>query len=559
MNLFARACDSIASTPGKLDKVGLLAEYFRSLDDADLESAARFFTGNPFAQREQKSLSLGGNTVVAAARNVWGFSDEELAASYREFGDLGSALAALVRPSVRLGLFEETLRPASLKIFFDQIAAASGPRASTARRTLCERIFTACRTPEEAKYVVKIVTGDLRIGLREGLVVEAVALAFERTADEVRRAVMASGDIGSVAVAARHNKLDGIAVVYGSPLGFMLASPMLYGSAYRELHGSRWIAENKFDGIRVQAHKADDRVQLFSRTLNDVSHSYPEVVEALRRVPGKFILDGELVAHRDGVVLPFRYLQARLQRKTVSQDLLADIPVSYVAFDILAQDDTLLLDHAWLERRKRLEQSIAPGNPIDIASYVAIPVQGATGALHAAFERSRAAGHEGLMLKREDAPYHPGRRGKWWLKLKRELATLDVAVVGVEWGHGKRAKVLSDYTFAVRDRDGGLTTIGKAYSGLTDREIADLTDWFLAHKAPGALPGNRRAIAVQPSVVLEVAFDVIQKSSLHGSGFALRFPRIVRIRDDKPASEIDGIERVEEIYAAMLEREGVSR
>lgn len=556
MRAFAEVCDSIARVPGKLEKVERLAAYLRSLDDANLEAAARFFTGNPFAQREQKNLSLGGSTIVAAARNVWNFTDEELSAAYRQSGDLGSALGSLWRAPMRLGLFAEPLTPVSLKSFFERIARASGKHSATLRQQLCEQILASCITVSEATYAIKIITGDLRIGLREGLVTDAIARAFDCDPAGVRRAAMACGDIGNVGVAARHGALDGIAVAYGSPVQFMLASPVAYGSTYRELDGAAWILEDKYDGIRAQAHKRGSDVRLFSRTLNDVSPSYPEVIDALRAMAGDFIVDGELIAHRGEAVLPFRYLQARLQRKTISPDLLADVPVRYACFDLLAAGSVFLLDEPLLERRRRLAEAIVPCVSVTVATYR--PLGGtASDEIHAQFEDARARGHEGLMLKRVDSPYSPGRRGKWWLKLKKELSTLDVVVVVVEWGHGKRAKVLSDYTFAVRGRNGDLSTIGKAYSGLTDAEIADLSVWFLAHKTGGALAGNSRAMRVEPSIVLEVAFDVIQKSALHQSGFALRFPRIVRIRDDKPANDIDSIERVEELYDSMLRREGL--
>jgi DNA ligase-1 len=549
---FARACESIAATPAKTEKVARLAEYLRALDDADLESAARFFTGNPFAQRDQKNLSLGGNTIVAAAKNVWGVTDAQLSASYREHGDLGAALSPFVRLPIDLGLFTETLTPASLRVIFEEIAGASGKMAGKRRLHLCERILASCRDPLEAKYVIKIMTGDLRIGLREGLVIEAIGLAFDAPHHDVRRAAMAAGDIGSVAVAARHHSLHGVHIAYGAPIGFMLASPIQYGSAYKELHDAKWIVEDKFDGIRAQAHKSGDKVRLFSRTLNDVSHSYPEVVEALRAVSGDFILDGELVAQRNGSVLPFRYLQARLQRKVVTNELLAEVPVAYMCFDLLAFGDEFLLDEPLAHRRERLLNAVHPRPHLDIAASNEI-ANGAD-ALHNRFEDARARGHEGLMLKRADSPYHPGRRGKWWLKLKRELSTLDVVVVAVEWGHGKRAKVLSDYTFAVRGEHEEMLTIGKAYSGLTDAEIAELTQWFLSHQT-----GRRGyAISVEPRIVLEVAFDIIQPSDLHESGFALRFPRIVRVRDDKPPEEIDTIDRVRELYQEMLTREGLN-
>jgi DNA ligase 1 len=253
-------------------------------------------------------------------------------------------------------------------------------------------------------------------------------------------------------------------------------------------------------------------------------------------------------------VLPFRYLQARLQRKVVSPELLQEVPVVYACFDVLAAGNEYLVYAPLSVRRARLKATIVPRPHVALVEQTDLEMSSDGEALHRLFGSARNRGHEGLVLKRLDAPYHPGRRGKWWFKLKRELSTLDVAVVAVEWGHGKRANVLSDYTFAVLGHDGELQPIGKAYSGLTDAEIAELTQWFLGHQT-GRFG---HAIAVEPRIVLEVAFDVIQKSTLHASGYALRFPRIVRIRDDKPPSEIDTIERVEEIYRAMLEREGVT-
>lgn len=554
MIAFAAVCEAVAGTASKLEKVRLVGDYLATLGDDDLAAAARYFTGNPFAAHDQRSLALGGRTIVAAAQAVWGFTDAQLGQSYREHGDLGAALCPFVRPAPVLALFTQTLTPALLKAILDDIAAASGKAAGRKRRVLCERILGACTTGSEAKYVIKIMTGDLRIGLREGLVVDAIASAFERPVDDVRRATTAAGDIGLVAVSAKAGTLDGIAVRYGAPIAFMLASPVLYGSSYKELASGEWIVEDKFDGIRAQIHKDGQTVRIFSRTLNDVSHSYPEIVAAVRCLDASVILDGEIIARRNARVLPFRYLQARLQRKDVSAGLLAEVPVAYACFDLLALNEQFLLDETLLERRASLASIFREGEHLLLAKWRPLQRAADSAALHARFDEARAAGHEGLMLKRSDSPYLPGRRGKWWLKLKRELSTLDVVVVAVEWGHGKRAKVLSDYTFAVRSITGELLTIGKAYSGLTDAEIAQYTPWFLNHQT-----GKRgHALAVEPVVVLEVAFDIIQKSALHESGFALRFPRIVRIRDDKPASDIDTIGRVQDIYDEMLAREGVA-
>jgi DNA ligase 1 len=574
MIAFARTCAAIASTASKLEKIALVAGYLRELDDGDLAPATRYFTGNPFPQAQERSLAVGGRTIIEAAETTWGVDDAALGVAYRATGDLGAALGPFVRPSHDLGLFRETLTPARLYALLLEIADASGKNAQKRRRILCERIFSACTDPLEATYVVKIMTGELRIGLREGLVVDAVAQAFERDPRAVRRAASAAGDLGAVALAAKHDALDQVTIAYHAPIAFMLASPIAYGSEYKDLAAASWLVEDKYDGIRAQAHVTPNRVSLYSRTLNDVAASYPEVVEALRALPGSFALDGEIVAVRDGRVLPFRFLQARLQRKDVADDLLREVPVRYVVFDALARDEEFLLDHPLADRRARLAELLGAakhGEALAIAPWTALEPGASAEAIHERFEESRARGDEGLVFKRTDSPYTPGRRGKSWLKLKRELATLDCVVVGVERGHGKRVNVLSDYTFAVRNvlrqaQDAyELAVIGKAYSGLTDVEIAEMTTWFEDHRLPPAearaayrrLDLKRHEIVVEPQIVVEIAFDIIQKSDLHKSGYALRFPRIVRLRPDKRPEDADTLERVEEIYAEMLAREGV--
>lgn len=547
---FSEVCDAIGATPKRNEKVQILSSYLRAIDDPALEAAAHFLTGRAFAQRDLRQLFIGASTIVTAAKNVWGFSEAELSAAYRQYGDLGDALSRFVRAPAQGGLFIETLSPASLRSRFEEVAAASGKSAGKRRLYLCERILAACAQPIEAKYVIKIMTGELRIGLRESLITDAIAQAFDATPSQIRAAAMATGDLGSVAIAARTGALQGLGITYGNPIGFMLASPLRYGSSYRELAGLDWALEDKYDGIRAQAHKNARGVRLFSRTMNDITASYPEVVDAIGAVPGTFILDGELVAQRDGKVLPFRFLQARLQRKAPAQELICETPVTYVAFDVMAIGEQYLLAEPLSKRRGFLERLIRPAAGISIARQSEFE-QG--NSLDEQFAQARARGHEGLLLKRLDSPYYPGRRGKWWLKLKRELSTLDVVVVSVEWGHGKRANVLSDYTFAVRGDNGALLTIGKAYSGLTNDEIAHLTQWFLRHQI--GREGHR--LSVEPKIVLEVAFDIIAPSVLHQSGFALRFPRIVRLRDDKPAAEIDSLDEVKAIYKNMLAREGM--
>ena len=482
--------------PGKLDKVAALAGYLQRLADDDLVAAVRFFAGRPFAARDGRTLSLGGGTVVGVARRLWGFDDAALTEAYRATGDLGAALGRLARaPKDPTLLPPEPLSPAQLAEIFGEIGDVAGKNANARRAVRFERILRACDDPLAVTYVVKIVTGDLRVGLREGLVLEAIAQAFAAEPEDVRRAVMAAGDVGAAALAAKHGNLPEVRTAYGTPIGFMLASPIPYAASYPNIAGGAWMLEDKYDGIRAQAHVRSGSVALFSRTLNDVSASYPELTQALATLDRDAIFDGEIVAMRDGRVLPFRHLQARLRRKRLDAGLLRDVPLTYVVFDLLAVDGRLLLDEPYLRRRERLATLLAdPAERVAVAAFERVDVEATN--VNARFEAARARGNEGAMIKRADSPYAPGRRGKWWLKLKRELLTLDVVVVAVEWGHGKRSKVLSDYTFAVRD--GGsdrLLAIGKAYSGLTDAEIAELTPWFLERRLPLSEQRRKSALA----------------------------------------------------------------
>jgi DNA ligase-1 len=555
MIAFARTCDDIAATPAKTLKIERLAEYIRSLGAEDLRAAVRFLSGRPLAAHDERKLAIGGRTLSAAARHVWHPRGEELAAAYRATGDLGDALARIVRPPQSAPLFVETLTPAEFAAILNDLAAAAGKAAGRRREAVCERVFRACRDPREVAYVAKILLGELRIGLREGLILDAIARAFETDSFAVRRAAMAAGDLGDVAVAAAEKRLESIAIAYGKPVGFMLATPVAFGSSYREIAGREWLVEDKYDGIRAQAHVRAGQARLYSRTMRDVSRAFPELIAALAQQPD-VILDGEIVARRDGLVLPFRYLQARLGRIDPSLELRAEVPVAFVAFDLLATGDHFILDEPLAARRRLLAAQLPNAPTLEVAPWHALEADAAPDEIAALFTAARGRGNEGLMLKRTDSPYAPGRRGKWWLKLKRELGTLDCVVTAVEWGHGKRRSVLSDYTFAVRRSadDPQLLPIGKAYSGLTDVEIAELTPWFLAHQS-GAPSGH--ALPVEPTIVVEIAFDIIQKSKLHRSGFALRFPRIVRLRQDKIATDINTLADVEHLYREMLTREGV--
>ncbi|HEX5148903.1 MAG TPA: ATP-dependent DNA ligase, partial [Candidatus Limnocylindrales bacterium] len=438
---------------------------------------------------------------------------------------------------------------------FAELESASGP----ARKTALLRDLVARSDPATARGIVKVLGGDLRIGLREGLVDAAIARAFDRPLDEVKWAGMLTGDIGRLATLARDDRLATAELALFHPLKFMLASPAEDADEIiRRLGPEVWV-EDKYDGIRAQLHKCGTDVRLYSRDLHDVSGQFPEIVEAARPIAWDGVLDGEILAWKDGLVLPFISLQARLGRKDPSERIQAEVPVIYVAFDALAAGaghDELgertvepLLREPLSTRRARLEAVPLPSAVDDgrfLRSHLSVAVD--ADALEAAFADARARRNEGLMVKDPASIYSPGRRGLGWLKMKKALATIDCVVVGVEVGHGKRHGVLSDYTFAIRDEaTGKLVNIGKAYSGLTDAEIAEMTAWFEEHTI--ARFGRYRQ--VEPTVVVEIAFDVIVRSKRHGSGFSLRFPRIHALRPDKSVDEIDTVATVTELYEGL--------
>ncbi|HUG05858.1 MAG TPA: ATP-dependent DNA ligase [Candidatus Limnocylindria bacterium] len=530
------AADAVRATTKKLEKNRLLGAYLARLDDADLLIAGRLFAGTPFARRDERVLSVGWSALSDVLLERSGRSGEDMAASYQRHADLGDVAHELVAGSPGVG---EPLTLADVAAAFDGIAAVRG---TNNKRELVRALLRRADAGE-ARYIVKIVSGETRIGLREGLLVDAIAHAFEREREAVARANMLTGDVGEAALRAKHGTLDEPTLAHFRPIGMMLATPVLDLSEVARRFAPPYVVEDKYDGVRAQVHKAGDRVELYSRTFDRVTSRYPELLDALQAIPGSFVLDAEVLAFQGERAVPFTTFQTRLGRKDASGDVRQRLPASLVVFDLLERDGRALLDLPLTERHELL-RSLPLATPLRLARQVTVEVTGdeLVAALDGEFQAARGRGNEGLMVKDPRSPYRPGRRGMEWLKVKRALRTLDVVVTAVEWGHGKRRGVLSDYTFSVRDGE-RLRVVGKAYSGLTDNEIAEMTEHFLAT----TVKDLGRARIVRPDTVIEVAFDQVQQSERHDSGYAMRFPRIVRLRPDKPVSEIDTLETVRAI------------
>jgi DNA ligase-1 len=564
---FAQTCWRIAADSRKLEKVRILSEYLRALRVEDVELTATWMTGRPFPATQNKVMQLGWAILRDSLCAVGEISEFALHQVYLKHSDLGETAAEVlqarnVMPSLSLKQLNE---------LFNKLQAARGPLSKTPLLTAALRQCTAL----EAKYLVKIITGDLRIGVKEGLVEEAVAQAFEAPPEEVRQANLLLGDIGVTAKFAWEHRLKEASLTPFQPIKFMLASPeetaadilkriavshvqasAAEGSTLETssttavvnipaVAGTVWL-EDKYDGIRCQLHKVGTRVALYSRDLKEISATFPELTDGARKLKQDVVLDGEILAMRGEEVLPFAELQKRLGRREVDLFMRDEVPIQFIAFDLLWLGGKSLLNHPLSERRKVLQEL----EPLPASFRLArITRANMTEEIEAAFEAAQARGNEGLMIKDPASLYSPGRRGLAWLKLKKPLATLDCVVIGAEYGHGKRNKVLSDYTFAVRDESSGeLRVIGKAYTGLTDAEIAGLTEHFLKT----AIRQHGRYFEVPPEVVLEIAFNRIQPSTRHNSGLALRFPRIVRIRTDKSVAEIDTLQRARALAGLAL-------
>jgi len=592
----AELAEELASEAGRLKKRAAIAEAIAAVHAAAPESEdaglfALYLAGTPFAEADNRKLNAGGALLSKALLAVSGATNAELTAAYRRHGDLGAAAFDLLEHS-RSGSSSDSGVGLTLEEVATAFAGMAVAGTTAIRAGLVEGLLRRA-SPLEAKYLLKLMLGDMRIGVKQSLVEEAIAVAASVPVEEVRHAVMLEADLASAVKRAFAGTLAEARMRLFHPLGFMLASPVASPEEAVERFTEKGdesvgvsveaFLEDKYDGMRAQVHCGDPeqagRVAIYSRNREDVTASFPELEEAFASVQQPLIFDGEILGwdFATARALPFAVLAQRIGRKRVPNEVRQQIPVVFMAFDLMCANEELLLELSLRERRNRLEAAVewlveAVRSPLTIDERT----RGAQGVMFAepegvgmerlmlspsrlvesaddierAYAEARARSNEGVMLKAAASSYQPGRRGLAWVKLKRELATLDVVVTGAEFGHGKRAGILSDYTFAVRGEGGELLNVGKAYSGLTDAEIASMSAWMMEH----TLEDQGHFRTIEPLMVLEVAFNNIMRSGRHASGFALRFPRIIRIRTDKPVSEIDTVERVEEIYQSQVDK-----
>lgn len=546
-------CEKLEAESKRTLMVSLVADFLNHLDAVEVEPAVSMLLGRAFPRWDQRTLEISWRTLSGVIKRITDVKWSDFSEAFGKTGDVGAATKIVFeRGKIRKQavLFEEPLTILEVRRSLEAIAEATGYGSRERKERLLETLLGSA-TPLEAKYIVKIMIGEMRTGFHEGLMELAISEAFDVSHETVRRASMLTGDTGEVAGMAKVEGGEGL-----SRLQFQLfrpIKPMLAQTAddvneALDEHGGETAFEQKLDGARIQIHKSVDDVRIYSRRLTDVTHSFPEIVQLVRAAvkAREGILEGEVIAlGEDGSPLPFQHLMRRFRRIHNIEEMVKLVPVEFYLFDLTYLDGQSLTAHSYVERRKTLEEIVGSirltkqmitSNPREAERFL---------------NEAIAEGHEGLMAKKLDSPYTPGIRGKHWFKIKKTLEPLDLVIVAAEWGYGRRHNWLSDYHLAAKDAETGeLLIVGKTFKGQTDEEIIQMTKRLKAL----SMREEHGKVVVVPKIVVEVAYNEIQKSPKYECGMALRFARITRIRDDLGWEDADTIQRVREIYEKQFEK-----
>jgi len=549
----AELCEKLETTSKRTLMVSLVAEFLKRLHADEVEPATSMILGRPFPKWDQRTLEVSWATLSDLIKRLTKVDWKSFTDAFSKTGDIGAATKIVFEASKiqkQATLFEKPLTIIEVRRNLEAIAETSGYGSRERKERLLETLLGEA-TPLEAKYIVKILIGEMRTGFHEGLMELAVSKAFSVPHDLVRMAGMLTGDIGEVAAIAKTQGKEGISRLQFQvfrPIKPMLAQTAENVNEALKEHGGETAFEYKLDGARVQIHKSKDTVRIYSRRLTDVTESFPEIVQLTWNEikTSEAILEGEIIAvGEDGSPLPFQHLMRRFRRVHEIENMVEKIPAKLYLFDLIYLDGKSLIADSYNERRKKLGE-IAGSIPLTKQMITSDPRE-ATSFLKEALDE----GHEGLVAKKLDSLYTPGIRGKGWFKIKESLEPLDLVIVAAEYGYGRRHDWLSDYYLAARDLESGeFLVVGKTFKGLTDEEIIGMTERLKEL----TIKEEPRRVVVTPQIVVEVAYNEIQKSPKYKCGMALRFARITRIRDDKSPEEADTIERVRKIYEKQFEK-----
>lgn len=545
---FAEFCQIIEKISSTLEMTARVAIFIKRIeDDDDLYNVIHFLMGRIYPPWDERELGIGIGIIYEALEKISGLSKTKIEHMLKDFGDMGLVAENVLKKKRIATLAFEELTIKRVKEIFDEISSLVGEGSRKKKIMLLTGLYSSA-SPIEARYLTRLILGEMRLGIGEGIIRDSIARAFGIPVEIVERAYMISNDLGKVAVVAKNRGkegLEGLKIQLHVPVRMMLAQVAeSVEDAIREMKNV--AVEWKFDGSRVQVHWGNGKVTIYSRRLENVTKALPEIVEAVKKsVKEGVILDGEVIAVKDGKPMPFQQVLRRFRRKHEITKMMGEISLIVYFFDVLYNDGEVI-DLPLEKRRKILESVVKENEIVKIANQI---VTNKKEEIERVFKEALEAGHEGAMLKNPKSPYIPGKRGKHWLKLKEVMETLDLVVIGGEWGEGRRSHLISSFELACRDPvTGKLLPIGKVGTGFTDEDLEELTRLF----KPLKMYEDGKTIKFQPKIVFEVAYQEIQKSPKYESGYALRFPRFIRIREDKSPEEADTIERVEQLYKSQF-------
>jgi len=542
---FARICEHLEGISGRLEMIEEVSTVLPGLDETDLPIFVRFIMGRIFPDWSTRKLGVGPNLLYDAVAYVAGVKRETVVEAVNRTGDVGLAVEELLAKKEQTSFFIQELELLDAYRGFERMAAAEGQRSQREKLRVAEGLFGNAR-PIEGRYLARLMLEELRIGMGEGNVRDAIARAFGVDVHLVEHAQQVINDLGEVALLARKNpeELSRVRIRPFRPVKMMLAQAGTIADQIAE-HGTVAV-EYKYDGSRFQFHKVGDRCRIYSRKLEDVTESIPDVARHLMEATDHdVILDGEAIAVREGRPMPFQYVIRRFRRKHEIDSMMEQIELVPQVFDILYLDGESLVDRPFSGRRRYLEETLH--------DHVAPQFQtGDPARAEEIYADALNLGHEGVMVKVLDSPYTPGVRGRLWVKVKPGVETLDLAVIGAEWGEGRRAGMFGSFLLAVQDEGGRLLPVGKVATGITDEVLADLYDLFKDR----VIARSGKEVTFEPGVVFEVGYSEIQTSPNYESGYALRFPRFVRVRDDKSLDEVETLDSLAERYARQKGQTG---
>ena len=533
---FAQVCEELEHISGRLDMIGVISRVLPDLSPDELPVFVRFVMGRIFPDWSAQKLGIGPNLLYEAVRQASGFKIGVVINRINQQGDVGKAVEEILAKKSQISWSHQDLE---LVYVYDKLISISSREGATSQK---EKIRIAMllfgdASPLEGRYLARIMLEELRIGVGEGTVREAIAKAFSVDSALVEHAMQAINDLGEVARLARigPDALRDVRITPFHPVRMMLAQQGSIAGMVEE-HGEV-AAEFKYDGSRFQFHKEGDRLGMYSRRLEDVSAALPDVIGLLQNsTTHDVILDGEVIAIKDGKPMPFQSVLRRFRRRHDVAGAQEEIRMEPNVFDIIYLDGKTLIDLPFRERRKIL---------VDVVTcYVASQVVSADPqVIEKKYHDALAAGHEGIMLKVPESPYTPGQRGKNWIKIKPEVDTLDLAVIGAEWGEGKRAHVFGSFLVACQDQ-GRLIPLSRVATGFSDEQLAEVFDLL----KDAVISRTGKEVRFEPELVFEVGYAELQVSPTYEAGFALRFPRFIRIRDDKDTTEIETLDSLKQRY-----------